>query len=286
MEETIRLGGNPNTGQSEFDAAKKLAAENNIPAQFIDNEFTQLTEDLDLPSLGAFYQNGKKSIKIKCLTAEEDNILFSPELIKNGKTLDVLLESIILDKDLRPDDMLAGDRNYILIEARRSGFGDDYYPGVEFTCEDCGGEWKPTVDLSKLNKKDLKVTPESDGFYSLELPMTKANIRFRLLRGSDEKRLTKIAESGQKKPGGMKVSKLITEKYLLQIMEVNGNKDKLYIQKFISHMPTKDSLFFRQYTKNIEPGIDLEYSFECPYCYHENRRDVPITTKLYYPDLE
>lgn len=284
MDEKIRLGGNQETPANEN--AKKIALENNIPESFIDNEFVQLTEDLELPSLGVFYQNGKKIVKIKCLTAEEDNILFSPELIKNGKTLDVLLDSIILDKDLRPDDMLAGDRNYVLIEARRTGFGDEYNPGVEINCEDCGGAWKPTVDLSRLNKKDLTIPPDSEGLYSLKLPMTKADIRFRLLRGSDEKRLSKIADSGQKKPGGMKVTKLITEKYLLQIMEVNGNKDKLYIQKFINHMPTKDSLLFRQYTRNIEPGIDLEYLFECPYCFHENRMDVPITTKLYYPDLD
>jgi hypothetical protein len=131
----------------------------------------------------------------------------------------------------------------------------------------------------------IEAMPDSDGLYSLEMPITKIPIRFRLLRGSDEKRLTKMIEAGQKK-GGMKVSRLITERYLLQIMEVNGNKDKLYISKFINAMPTKDSLFFREYNRQVEPGINLEYEFECTHCSHVETKSVPINSKLFYPDAD
>jgi hypothetical protein len=67
-------------------------------------------------------------------------------------------------------------------------------------------------------------------------------------------------------------------------MEVNGNRDKIYISRFISAMPTKDSLFFREYNRQIEPGIDLNYSFECPSCGNIHEQDVPINSKLFYPE--
>ena len=71
----------------------------------------------------------------------------------------------------------------------------------------------------------------------------------------------------------------------MQIMEVNGNRDKLYIKKFIAAMPMKDSMFFREYVRRIEPGLDLSYEFECPMCGELDIKDIPITPKLFYPDL-
>ena len=256
--------------------------QNNIP---IDNEFQVPSESVLLPSKGAFYPNGKNSVIISYMTSESDNILFSTDLIKSGKVLDVLLENQILDKDLRPDDMISGDRNFLLIEIRKTGFGAEYYPGI-ITCGSCGQDDKPVADLNKLKPKMLEVMPDEIGEYPLMLPVTKMNIKFRLLRGSDEKRLSKLIESGQKKSGGYKVSRLITERYLLQIMDVNGNRDKIYISKFINIMPTKDSLFFRQYNKEIEPGINLNYEFECPYCNHVEEKNIPINSALFYPDLD
>ena len=247
-----------------------------------DDEFKVPTEIIELPSKGMFYPNKKSTVEIKYMTAEEDDILFSEDLIKSGKVLDVLLEKVIKDKDLRPDDMLSGDRNYVLIEARRTGLGDDYKPG-KIRCESCGENFHPTVDLSKLEARTISLEPDFEGLYEVELPVTKIILKFRLLRGSDEKRLSKSLE---KKSGNSKVNKLITERYLLQIMEVNGNRDKTYINRFISAMPTKDSLFFREYNRQVEPGIDLNYEFECSNCGHLQERDVPITSKLFYPEAE
>lgn len=254
--------------------------------QIVDNEFKVPTDIVELPSKGAFYPGGKASITIKYLTAEEDNILYSPELIKNNQVLNVLLDSAVMDKDLRPENMLSGDRNYILIQLRKTGFGSEYDPGLKVECENCESTYNPVVDLDRLKANMLEVLPDEKGEYSVQLPVTKANIKFRPLRGFDEKRLSKVIDQGQKKGTNLRVSKLITERYLLQIMEVNGNRDKIYIQKFIGFMPTKDSIFFRLYSRNVEPGIDLDYEFECPHCGYKEIHSVPITSKLFYPDLE
>lgn len=281
--EKITVGNNGSRNTTAGDDKKTIAQGYGIPEEFVNNDdFVIPTETIDLPSKGMFYPNKKSTVEIKYMTAEEDNILFSSDLIKSGKVLDVLLEAVIKDRDLRPDDMLSGDRNYVLIEARRTGLGDEYKPG-KVRCESCGTDFEPTVDLSLLKSREINEMPDSEGFYEVVLPVTKINIKFRLLRGSDEKRLSKAME---KKAGNSRVSRLITERYLLQIMEVNGNRDKTYINKFISAMPTKDSLFFREYNRQLEPGIDLNYEFECSHCGHLQERDVPITSKLFYPDAD
>jgi len=265
--------------------AKDIAKEHNIPEQYLDMEFQVPTEEVQLPSGGAFYPNKKSSVTIKYLTAEEDDILYSPDLIKSGRVLDVLLDKAVMDRDLRPEDMLSGDRNFLLIEMRKTGLGNDYVPG-EITCPACSETHTPTIDLDRLKAKSLEVAPDENLEYDIQLPLMKMTIKFRLLTGKDEKRLAKLSESGGKSAGGIKVKKLITEKYVMQIMEVNGNRDKLYIKKFIAAMPMKDSMFFREYLRRIEPGLDLSYEFECPNCGELDIRDIPVTPKLFYPDLD
>ena len=267
------------------EGSQQKAKEADIPVQFIDTEFEVPTDDVSLPSGGLFYANGKDSVKIKYLTAEDENILTSSDLIKSGKVLDILLKNAIIDTDLTPEEMLTGDRNAVLMALRTTGYGDDYE--VNTTCPSCSHENNSIVYLSELGRKEMADKPDSEGLFALQLPKCKANIKFRLLRGSDEVRLQKVAELGKKTIGkNIKVQTVLTERYLLQIMEVNGNRDKTYIKKFISVMPIADSLFFREYTKEIEPGVDLTYDFECKSCGHNYNTDVPITAKLFWPNAK
>jgi len=287
-------GSNIPANEGENNAPKKestektqedIAKEHNIPTEYLDMEFQVPTEEVNLPSGGVFYPNKKSTVTIKYLTAEEDDILYSPELIKSGRVLDVLLDKSIMDRDLRPDEMLSGDRNFLLIEMRKTGLGNEYIPG-EIQCPSCNEMHTPTINLNLLKAKNLEVAPDAEGEYDIMLPLMKMNIKFRLLTGKDEKRLSKLSETKGKSAGGIRVKKLVTEKYIMQIMEVNGNRDKLYIKKFIAAMPMKDSMFFREYTRRIEPGLDLSYEFECPNCGAYDIKDIPVTPKLFYPDLD
>lgn len=270
-------------GQSRVESK---SIEHNIPKEFIDDEFAIITEEVELPSLGVFYPNGKKTVNVKYLTAEEDDVLYSTELIKNGKVLDALLQIVVTDKDINPDDMIVGDRNAILIHTRITGMGEQYKPG-KMTCPDCGEQYEPVVDLSLLKLKFLQDKPDEKGEFDFLLPIMKKNIKFRLLNGKDENRIAK-ATTVNKKGGNSnyKVTKTITERYRLQIMEVEGNRDKLYISKLISAMPMKDSLVFREYAKLISPGVDFNYEFECANCGHHYQDEVPLTYRLFYPNAE
>jgi hypothetical protein len=268
--------------QAEY--AKSVSENAGIPAEFVDTEFMVPTDEIELPSQGKYYPSGQKTIKVKYLTAEDENILTSPDLIKNGKVLDVLLNHAVIDKTLRPEDMLTGDKNAVLLALRSTGYGDDYE--VKMSCPECSEQYKTSVKLSTLKYKPMQGEADQNGEFSAQLPKMKMIVKFRLLTGKDENYLTKKVESIKKIKKNTGESSLLTERYILQIMEINGNRDKIYISNAISNMPISDSYFLREYIGLIEPGVDMDYEFECTNCGHVYEDIVPITAKLFWPNAK
>ena len=105
------------------------------------------TEMVELPSKGYFYADGHPlssgKVEVKYMTAKEEDILTSQNLIQQGIVIDKLLESLVVDKSIKIDDMLIGDKNAIMVASRVLAYGKDYeftYDGVEHS-----------VDLSTLD---------------------------------------------------------------------------------------------------------------------------------------
>jgi hypothetical protein len=67
----------------------------------MNNTFNEPAHDLiALPSEGKFYKNKKSTVKVAYLTASDENILTSPNLLQNGKVIDVLLDRKIIDQEI------------------------------------------------------------------------------------------------------------------------------------------------------------------------------------------
>ena len=103
------------------------------------------TEFVDLPSKGRYYpQNhplcNQETIEIKQMTAKEEDMLSSRALLKSGVAIDRVLQSLVMDKTIKVDSLLVGDRNALLIAARVSGYGEDYETSV--SCPACGTNQK------------------------------------------------------------------------------------------------------------------------------------------------
>lgn len=291
-EKVINLGGNrtkpiDNTeviNKNITQSTNNTTTNSEIPQEFIDTEFAVPTEEVELPSGGKFYPNGQKTVRIKYLTASEESILLSPELIRSGKVLDVLLETSIVDDTLYPENMITGDRNTVLIKLRQTGYGNDY--PVKMTCPKCNEEFETNVDLSTLKLKTLEIEPDYNNEFDVNLPKTKWKVKFRLLTGKDEAYLNKASERTKKTKKNSQYSSLLTERYLLQIMEINGNRDKTHIKKAVEALPIADSLFFRSYVSEIEPGINLEHEFECNACHEVFIEDTVIGARLFWPNAK
>jgi hypothetical protein len=197
------------------------------------------------------------------MTAMDENILTSPNLIKSGKVLDVLLERKVKESPVPFEELLVGDRNAIMIWLRATGYGE-MYP-VKLTDPTSGVEFETEIDLSTLKTKELPegVEPDEKGEFSFLLPKCKKKIKFRLLTVGDEKSIVSRSEKYEKATKSQ-ISNALTYRLQAQIKEVDGNRDINYIQQFVNVMPAFDSLKFREYSDSIEPGIDMSAEVEGP----------------------
>ena len=95
-----------------------------------ENQYGFPTEVLSLPSKGLLYPEDSPlrsgTIDVKYMTAKEEDILTSQNLIEQGKVISKLLESVIADPKVKLNDMLIGDKNALMVGTRVLGYGKDY----------------------------------------------------------------------------------------------------------------------------------------------------------------
>ena len=218
---------------------------------------------IPLPSKGLLYPGQNGMVKVEYLTAMDENILTSQNLIKSGKVLEYLLERKIKESPVPMEDLLVGDRNAIMIWLRATGYGE-MYP-VKLTDPGSGVEFDYEINLSELKNKELPdgVEPDERGEFSFELPKSKMKIKFKLLTVGDEKSIISRSEKYEKATKSQ-VSNMLTYRLQAQIKEIDGNRDINYIQQYVNVMPAFDSLKFREYSDSIEPGIDMSVEVEGP----------------------
>lgn len=248
------------------------------------NQFEVPFDSISLPSRGILYKNGtlagKDSVEVHYLTAKEEDILTSPNLIQSGRMLDILLKSVLKDKTIEPGDFLLGDRNAIIIWLRSTGYGEKY--PIRVVCKECGEKYENEFDLNKLEERELTEEPDQDGLFFMTLPSGK-EIRFRLATAKDELDIIKKAEELKKKVGSnIDKSNSLTLKTI--IMEVDGDGNKTTVSNFVDSMSAKDTKAFKTYMESIEPGILMVQEATCVHCGETNKEVIPIKENFFWPD--
>lgn len=245
------------------------------------------TEVIELPSKGLIYPEGhplsKGQVEIKYMTAKEEDILASQNLIRKGVVLDKLFESIVVDKDVNIGDIFIGDKNAILLATRILGYGADYK--VEVTDPFSGEPQKVTIDLSKVQTKEIdEELLNRENSYSYELPSGK-NIKFRLLTHKDEQDITAEIQALQRLSKGQEsVSQEVTTRLRYMITEVDGNNEKGFINRFVRDgLLARDSRALRNYVQSISPDMDLRFTFVSDITGEEEALDIPFGVSFFYP---
>lgn len=263
-----------------------------IPVQTTQNSslsFVAPTEFIDLPSKGQLYPEGhplkgKEKVEIKFMTAKEEDILTSRSLIKKGVAIDRMLESLLVDRAIKVDQLLLGDKNALIVGARISGYGASYKTNI--TCPNCGVNCKHDFDLEKLthvkadNLEDLGVTLTNNNTFTFSLPKTKVTVEVRPLTGKDELELAELIEKKKKAnlPEESSTSQMKT-----YLVSVNGNRDKNVIKQFIDNLPALDARQMRLIYKQIVPNVDMTQLFTCSSCAFEQEMEVPFTVDFFWP---
>lgn len=237
-------------------------------------------QTVSLPSKGKLYSDGIKEVLIDYMTANDENLLSSPELIKKGTVMDELLKRKIKTEGIKPSDLLNGDKDKIILQLRASSYGQFY--DVKVICPETGNEFEESIDLLTLNEKELMVEPDEMMEFSYELPMSKKTVKFKLLKSGEFDRIIDNTQKAKETTKSV-ISETITNLLRAQIKEVDGDRSRDFINKFINRMRAGDSSSLRKYIKSIEPGIDYEYELTSPFTNNTFKATLNFGIDFFYP---
>ena len=237
------------------------------------------TEMVELPSKGYFYADGHPlssgKVEVKYMTAKEEDILTSQNLIQQGIVLDKLLESLVVDKSIKLDDMLIGDKNALMVAARILGYGKEYefnYDGVE-----------QSVDLSILEpvEMDFDKFTKGQNEFNFKLPNSEREITFKLLTSGDEQKISEEIKAREKI--SKEQSFELTTRLKNMILSVDGNSEKAYINNFVDNeFLSRDSLAFREYLTSVTPDVDMTTKVKNS-AGRETEVVIPVTLRFFWP---
>ena len=211
---------------------------------------------VELPSRGLYYKNKKSAVKIGYLNATDEDVLSSG--VKNNNLLITLLRNKLYEPEIKPEDLLDGDIEAILIFLRNTSFGPEYT--INLMDPATGKMFQHTFIIDEVNFKKPNTTPNEDGTFTTTLPRTGAIVKLRLLSLGDK---TKITDMETKYPKG-RVAPITIWTLQEQIVELNGETDRGKIIEFVQNMPIMDSKHIKRFISQNEPGLDLTLEVIAP----------------------
>jgi hypothetical protein len=234
---------------------------------------------IPLPSEGKLYKNKKPNVRVSFMTTADENILTSPNLLKSGEFLSILINRKLLEPELRYKDLHVGDRNALMIWLRATGYGEMYPVTI---LDENGEPFETELNLNDLKYKKLGAEPDEEGLFDYKFPLSKAVIKFKLLTCGDLDELEALVET--EKENGFLVNNTSTYMIEKTIVEINGNRDKNIIHDFASNLRIRDAKDFRAYLESIESGIDLNINVRTPGG-GSVTTFLPLNVNFFWPDF-
>ena len=255
------------------------------PPQKVESKFP--TEVISLPSKGWFYPPesplASGTLELKMMTAKEEDILTSKNLINKNIVLDKLLESVVIDKSVKLDEMLIGDRNAAFFALRRLAYGDQY--DASLTCGRCGKENSVSIDLSKLDNKPFDETqfPRGENKFTFKLPHSGVTVTYKMLTKKDENAIEAQLKGLEKVSKDL--SREVTTRLSFIITSVEGDESKNRIVKFINdELQARDSLALRRQIRDSMPDVDSTFDFTCEHCGLQRKEETPMGVSFFWPN--
>ena len=210
------------------------------------------------------------------MTAKEEDILTSQNLIKKGVVIDKLLGSLIVTEGVNINDLFIGDKNAVMVAARILAYGPEY------TCEvadpTTGNRTTQTFNLAECPFKKLP-DDVTENKFEIKLPIAKKKIGFKLMTGIQERKIEEELKASKKL--GSSVSPELTTRLRHVITSVDGDDNISTINEFSQNMLARDSLFLRNHIRDITPDIELKQEVEIGG--ETVTVDIPMTVGFFWP---
>ena len=178
-------------------------------------------------------------LEMRYMTAYDEDILTNASYMKEGVTIDKLLQSLIVS-DISYNELAGIDKDGLILNARLLSYGAEY--NVTVIDPKTGNSLERTVDLSTIKTKTLDIESDDNGEFSYETE--KLSIKFKFPTLDQE-------------------SETISSYLGNVITEINGARKKSDIENFIKYnFLIAESKKFQKYIIENTPKLILEYDFE------------------------
>lgn len=242
---------------------------------------------VELPSRGLAYPESSPLssgvVEMKYMTAKEEDILTTEQYIKDGIVLDKLINSLIVTP-INYDELLIGDRDALMVNARIYGYGDEYTIKVKAPS---GNEQGVIVTLSEIPNKDVDYNLlNRDNLYTFTC-MDDTEINFKLLTAGDEKAIQEALKKQRRKLHKKDTrDRQLTTRLFHMIESVDGNDNEQFIRGFIeTQFRSLDSRKFREYIAEIQPGLDMDIDVVDEATGDNFRSSITIGLDFLWPDV-
>jgi len=260
------------------------------PKSSFTNTYQVPTEIVELPSRGKFYPEGHplkdaETVEIKFMTTREEDLLISPSLVEKGMAIDRVIESLIVGARVDATTLISGDKNAILMSARKSAYGNEYI--FNTPCLSCGttNEIKSNLDDIKIKEiiEDENCKYTENGNILLTLPKSGALVELRIIGTEDERIIQETVKKRIK--NNLPAEELIT-RYRRMFVSVNGNEEQGFINNFIVNaLGIADSRYLKKKYLDMIPDVSFEYSQNCKKCNNLLEGGVPIGADFFWPKV-
>lgn len=150
-------------------------------------------------------------IPVSYITASDENIIASPNMYRDGKILDIILERKILEPSIKADvtQLVKGDRDAIILWLRANAYTPNY--PIIATNPNTDKSYNINVDLSKIKYIDFDLESDENGCF--DFVTSKGDVlKFKFLTKKDEDDLINV------------------------LYEKTNNNEILNLLKYASHM--------------------------------------------------
>lgn len=261
---------------STADRMKQLFGVETVPADLV-----------RLPSEGKIYPTnsglfGRRELEIKAMTTHEQNILTSKAYIKKGTTITELIRSCVTDPTVDVDQLVAGDRNALMVAIRITGYGETFK--TEVNCPRCGQANAAEFHLGKLALKPLGAEPIAPGVNEFEfrLPRMGVLVTFKILTAKEEEEIVSQHDR-KKKLLETPMDTLLSDQLKTALQSANGQRGRADLAMLVDNMTGLDANALRDRMNEVKPDIDMRQLFECAHCDFAEEVEVPIDLQFFWP---
>jgi hypothetical protein len=264
-------------------------------------------EEVPLPSDGLYYEGWKNgTVKVRAMTQSVEKAFSNRRLIQSGGAVDKMFEQCSeMPGGTNPQDLLIGDRTFLLYYIRGLTFGNLYKFVAK--CPNCSAENSHTYDMNELYGTVIRANPNiGNEPFKVVLPHLTAvsgrevYVGVRFLRQTDianimaSRRFNKRLDGNTvragnvrnrnrrgQRPGQTEVAsqadQLMDGSVEKTIVSVNGNSEPMLVNRIVSRLHSRDNAAIRDFLMENTPGIDTTVNVACQECSNEAMMELPIT---------